>query len=659
MLFILDDTVIKFCIYFAGNLPIIDVVDGSYTVTLLIGRCYMSSLMRILFVEDKQEIRDGMEFALNRLEILLDPYRANNKPELENILSSISFDIIILSSSLENITVQETISLRNKLCPKIPMIVASNEDSDDLKLECLDLGVSAFTVVENYEKLADDVTSIVMKALENEENGEDVPVKDGEISIDELSPDEDSEDIVEEEVPAEEPDSHDPDMDFTAEAPVEDDVEPVSSMIENETTDTEFENTLDRGKMDEVKIDEALSGVFIEDPVSLDELKSSGKSGLETGSSGHQSFELNNPLWNSSRDFIFLRDHAGRIFDANEFTLNKFDCSKEEIIQMNPAEIEGQLDAGQYKKRFEKLSENGEVKYETAYLLPNDKKVQVDVILTKVENSGNDIVLSIARDISERKETSRGRDKMLNDYSKRIRELNCLFNIGKIFEKGGRVERIMQSVVRLVPSAWLYPNIASARIAFDKREFRSNNFKTSPWKLQSEIRSGDNIIGSIEVYYSEQRPDKHEGPFLKNERSLLNTIAEQLSNYINRIRAEAELRIGEERYRSLFENHGEAIFILDTKSRFIAANRAAETIFKVEKGSLKGRNLSDFISREMSDSLNESLKAWKVGEKIRMEVDAILDDESTSPIMLTVSPRNAPDGKIIGVFGSFHVVVPR
>jgi hypothetical protein len=46
------------------------------------------------------------------------------------------------------------------------------------------------------------------------------------------------------------------------------------------------------------------------------------------------------------------------------------------------------------------------------------------------------------------------------------------------------------------------------------------------------LKIQDEIVGTIEVYYLNEFPESDEGPFLKEERKLLNTIAERIGNYL-------------------------------------------------------------------------------------------------------------------------------
>jgi len=135
----------------------------------------------------------------------------------------------------------------------------------------------------------------------------------------------------------------------------------------------------------------------------------------------------------------------------------------------------------------------------------------------------------IAHDITERNRLEMALEKRMHDLGKRVKELRCLYNISEMVNKPGvSLEGIIQGTVDLIPPAWQYPEIACARITMEGKEYETKNFKETVWRQVSNIVSHDEQIGAVEVYYLKERPESDEGPFLKEERSLINAIAEQL-----------------------------------------------------------------------------------------------------------------------------------
>ena len=129
------------------------------------------------------------------------------------------------------------------------------------------------------------------------------------------------------------------------------------------------------------------------------------------------------------------------------------------------------------------------------------------------------------------------------ELEERIKELNCIHSIADLIEQPGiSLEGILQGIVALVLPAWQYPEVACARAIVEGQEFRTENFRETTWKQVSDIVVRGERIGTLEVYYLEEKPESDEGPFLNEERMLLNTIAERLGRIIERKQAEEALR---------------------------------------------------------------------------------------------------------------------
>jgi hypothetical protein len=104
------------------------------------------------------------------------------------------------------------------------------------------------------------------------------------------------------------------------------------------------------------------------------------------------------------------------------------------------------------------------------------------------------------------------------------------------------LEDILQAIVDLIPPAWQYPEITCARIIFDGYEFTTTNYKNSRWKLTRDIKVYSERVGTLEVCYLEEKSELDEGPFLREERNLIDAIAERIAKFIEREWAEDEIR---------------------------------------------------------------------------------------------------------------------
>jgi DNA-binding CsgD family transcriptional regulator len=124
----------------------------------------------------------------------------------------------------------------------------------------------------------------------------------------------------------------------------------------------------------------------------------------------------------------------------------------------------------------------------------------------------------------------------------RIKELNCLYTLSQLAERHfNSVNDLLRDMVNYIPFSWQFPEITCARIIFQEESYKSRGFKVTKWRLSSQIYMYSEPVGEAAVFYLEECPPADEGPFLKEERALLDSLAEQIGRIAARISAENEL----------------------------------------------------------------------------------------------------------------------
>ena len=117
----------------------------------------------------------------------------------------------------------------------------------------------------------------------------------------------------------------------------------------------------------------------------------------------------------------------------------------------------------------------------------------------------------------------------------RVKELTCLYRMARVNDTNKKsLEEILRDIVGIVPSAWLYPEDACVRIKLDDLLFTETGFPEDQPKLFADIVLNGSRRGMIEVAYHSEHPLLDEGPFLKEERKLLDTLARELTLIIER-----------------------------------------------------------------------------------------------------------------------------
>ncbi len=142
---------------------------------------------------------------------------------------------------------------------------------------------------------------------------------------------------------------------------------------------------------------------------------------------------------------------------------------------------------------------------------------------------------------------SQGKGEMENEQAQnvalreRVKELTCLYNLAQLAGRSGiSLADILQGTVELLPLAWQYPEITAARIVFDGQSYVTVNFKEVGQVQSAAIVVNGEPRGHVDVVYVEETPRLYEGPFLKEERNLIDGVARQIALIIERRQAEED-----------------------------------------------------------------------------------------------------------------------
>ncbi|MGE0085404.1 MAG: PAS domain-containing protein [Desulfococcaceae bacterium] len=141
-----------------------------------------------------------------------------------------------------------------------------------------------------------------------------------------------------------------------------------------------------------------------------------------------------------------------------------------------------------------------------------------------------------------------------NDLHERLKELYCLFHISSLIDRPeASPETVFPQITGIIRSGWQYPENTCVRILYDQYEYRTPNYRESPWRQMADLTVHTLKSGFVEVSYLKDYPPEDEGPFLKEERLLINAIASRLSIHIQRKKDEKSLRQSRERLEMALE----------------------------------------------------------------------------------------------------------
>jgi pyruvate,water dikinase len=123
----------------------------------------------------------------------------------------------------------------------------------------------------------------------------------------------------------------------------------------------------------------------------------------------------------------------------------------------------------------------------------------------------------------------RSLDDILRALQERAKELNCLYRVDEALSRRDvEWSSALRELVQIIPRGWQYPDHCVARLQLEGRVFEPAEFQETPWSQHADVVFEGEKVGEISVYYTERLPNADEGPFLKEERRLINAIAERI-----------------------------------------------------------------------------------------------------------------------------------
>ncbi|GAH46077.1 unnamed protein product, partial [marine sediment metagenome] len=349
---------------------------------------------------------------------------------------------------------------------------------------------------------------------------------------------------------------------------------------------------------------------------------------------------------------VIIQD--GRIVFANRAAANLGGYALDDLVGMGfqdlvaPEFRDGVLD--RYRRRM--AGQQVSSVYETKIVARDGEEIDVELNAGIIQYQGRAADLVFLRDIAERKRAEEELQTRTYDLGERVKELNCLYGVLKLMSEPTRsLEEVFQRVVRLIPHSWQYPDIACARITFEGRGFKTDNFNETSWKQSADIRVSGEKVGSVDVCYLQERPVAHEGPFLKEEMVLINALAGEIGVFTERKRAEEALRESEELYRTLVNSAEEGICLVDSDERFLFVNPKLANLVGYDQEELIGRSLLELVPSDEVEFIRSESRRRMKGETSRYETTLIHKNGTPRKVLVNAAPIYDAEGQLYATLG--------
>ena len=124
-------------------------------------------------------------------------------------------------------------------------------------------------------------------------------------------------------------------------------------------------------------------------------------------------------LFNHITDAVFIHDLKGKMLAFNKAAMKELGYSREELMQLGPMDFDVPKFAKKVPELIEKISNQSELIFQTEHLTKGGTSIPVEINAKLISYQGKKAILSVARDITERKHY----ENKIKKSEKRYRDL--------------------------------------------------------------------------------------------------------------------------------------------------------------------------------------------------------------------------------------------
>ena len=342
-----------------------------------------------------------------------------------------------------------------------------------------------------------------------------------------------------------------------------------------------------------------------------------------------QSEEQSRVIFDSVGDGVAIFTPDGTIVEANRVLCERLGYSRQEMVAMSVSDIDGPELAALFNSRVARIMTDGYAVFEVTHLRRDGTPVPTEVVSRKIDFRGRPAILSVQRDISERKRA----EEALQEQARFTQQLLDALPI-PITAKGldGRMQlvnaafaavsgNLPQEIVGMTIGELGQPN-AQLHADMDRPVLETG--ATNAYEADMAFRDG-----------TVRRQLLTKAPLRARDGQIVGIVTAAM-DITDRYAAEQSLRRSEERFRTLFESAGDAIFMIDpVTGKFIEVNRAACQRLGYSREELLELSPFEIDTRDFAESYAERMRTIASGGRLDFETTLRRRDGHAIPVEMS------------------------
>jgi PAS domain S-box-containing protein len=310
-------------------------------------------------------------------------------------------------------------------------------------------------------------------------------------------------------------------------------------------------------------------------------------------------------FFENANDFVlvhgFMDNMGGRFFEVNEAVCARLGYTREEMLQLTPSDVVHPDNRHRIPQERSDLIAKGTIFFEQTLVTKSDEEIPVEVHAHLFEWQGKPTVLSIVRDITQRRLAQRQAQRLKEDYETIFNSAQDALFLIKV-EGPGQFRYLRTNTYHQQKTGILLEQIqhkTPEELTGDEAGKRlAQNYQRcvdagTPITYEEELT----LSGITRTWLTTLTPVAENGQVTQ--------IVGSATDITERIQAERALRESETRFRDLFEYSSVAYQSLDVNGRFIDANPQLCAMLGYSRDELIGRSFGDVWHPDMQPFFQE------------------------------------------------------
>ncbi len=134
-------------------------------------------------------------------------------------------------------------------------------------------------------------------------------------------------------------------------------------------------------------------------------------------------------IFNNSSEAIIIHDLEGNIIEVNDVACKRLGYDRETLLQMTPMDFDAKEDAEKAPDRIQKINKKGSLLFETHHIRKDGSAFPVEISSRIIQIDKKPYIISIASDISKRKEAETTRDEYQRHLSAALESIDSMLII--------------------------------------------------------------------------------------------------------------------------------------------------------------------------------------------------------------------------------------